>query len=254
MNGLYPDILFHFTGTKGLRGILKEEGFRPSYAKETIVGIGKVRKFAVPIVSFCDLRLSELPLHMKKYGSFGIGLTKEWAQANGLNPVSYANQSSEFTNSLLAGIEEYFIQIQSISDWSNAMSASNSYMNILNVERYIKNYEGDLIRDSRNLGRYRFADEREWRYVLPLLTKNILPFIAEETIIKPGSKSFFNAQIAHFHLKYSASDVKYIIVPSEKNISPLRKFITGLAGGYSSTDKEHLLPRILTAEQIRSDM
>lgn len=81
-NGPYPDILFHFTSGSGLRGILKE-GFQPSYALEKIVAQSQERNFAVPMVSFCDLRLSELPFHMKKYGRFGIGLTKVWAKKMG---------------------------------------------------------------------------------------------------------------------------------------------------------------------------
>ena len=257
MNGPYPDILFHCTSTTGLRGILKEEGFRHSYAKEVISGVEKKRKFAVPIVSFCDLRLSELAFHMKKYGEFGIGLSKEWAQNKGLNPVSYTNKSSEFTNALLSGVDELSAQIQArgIEEWDDkAVMAFESYMNILNVERYIKNYEGDLIRGSRNRGCYRFADEREWRHVLPLKTKSIFPFIPEEMIQTAEQKRFYNKQIAGFYLKYAASDVKYIIVPSEKNVVPLRTFIHRLAGSYSASDKEHLLARILTAEQIRADM
>lgn len=254
MNGPYPDILFHFTDAAGLRGILKEEGFRPSYAKEMIVGATARRTFAVPIVSFCDLRLSELPFHMQKYGEFGIGLSKEWAQVKGLNPVSYANQASEFTNALISGIDGFFAHVNCIDDWDKAMEASDAYMNILNIERYIKNYEGELIRGARRPRHYRFADEREWRYVLPLKTKNVLPFVAENMISRPGQKEFFNAQIAGLHLKYSATDVKYIIVPSERNIVSMRVFIARLDGTYSDSDKEHLLARILTAKQIRADM
>ncbi len=81
---LHPSILFHFTKSfDNLKAILLE-AFKPSYANETIRGKKKdgsefVKEFAVPIASFCDLRVSELQEHIENYGSFGIGLTKEWA-------------------------------------------------------------------------------------------------------------------------------------------------------------------------------
>jgi hypothetical protein len=251
-DGPYPDILFHFTSGSGLRGILKE-GFRPSYAREKIVGQSGERNFAVPIVSFCDLRLSELPFHMRKYKRFGIGLTKLWAQKKALNPVAYANKDSEFTNALLRGLDGYLNHIQKIVDFEKLMKASESYMDILNVLRYIKNYEGELTRRSRNARIYRFADEREWRYVLPRETKNILSFIPNEHIETDDKKDFFNAQIASHLLNYSAADVKYIIVPSDKNILPMRQYIKGLTK-YHADEKEHFLSRILTAKQIQTDM
>jgi len=87
MKSLYPDILFHFTTKAGLFGIL-ENTFSISYAREKIIGNRKSAQFAVPMVSFCDLRLSQLKDHMDKYGNFGIGLTKEWANRNGLNSLT----------------------------------------------------------------------------------------------------------------------------------------------------------------------
>ena len=56
---LDPDILFHFTTKKGLYGILKAT-FSISYARDKIIGVGTPTEFAVPMVSFCDLKLSEL--------------------------------------------------------------------------------------------------------------------------------------------------------------------------------------------------
>jgi hypothetical protein len=54
----YPSILFHFTQKHdALKGILRNT-FRPSMARETIENNGADKEFAVPMVSFCDLRLS----------------------------------------------------------------------------------------------------------------------------------------------------------------------------------------------------
>ena len=85
---LYPNILFHFTSKKPLYDILSST-FKVSYARERILGGNRIKEFAVPMVSFSDLRLSELKDNIGTYGKFGIGLTKEWAINNGLwfNPL-----------------------------------------------------------------------------------------------------------------------------------------------------------------------
>jgi len=82
----YPSILFNFTRKHdALRGILRDT-FRLSMAREIVESKGANKEFAVQMVSFCNLRLSELPVHMKKYGRYGIRMSKEWAMRQGLNP------------------------------------------------------------------------------------------------------------------------------------------------------------------------
>ncbi|MCG6211981.1 abortive infection system antitoxin AbiGi family protein, partial [Vibrio furnissii] len=97
-SSLYPDILFHFTREKESLFNILNSTFRVSYAREKIEGVDTVREFAVPMVSFCDLKLPELKVHMGKYGKYGIGLTKEWANRNGLNSVMYINKHCPFTD------------------------------------------------------------------------------------------------------------------------------------------------------------
>ncbi|MBK9465826.1 MAG: hypothetical protein IPN56_13800 [Chitinophagaceae bacterium] len=59
------------------------------------------------MVSFSDLRLSELKDNIGTYGKFGIGMTKEWAINKGLNPVMYASKESLFTEKFISGIEDF---------------------------------------------------------------------------------------------------------------------------------------------------
>ena len=94
---LYPDILFHFTNKEGLFGLL-ESTFKVSYAREKIIGKNSTREIGVPMVSFCDLKLSELKSHMNDYGVYGIGLTKEWALKNSLNPMDKEKNSCSIFN------------------------------------------------------------------------------------------------------------------------------------------------------------
>lgn len=74
---LYPDILFHFTKKQNLYDILSDT-FKVSYARERILGGDRIKEFAIPMVSFSDLRLSELKENIGTYGKYGIGMTKEW--------------------------------------------------------------------------------------------------------------------------------------------------------------------------------
>lgn len=60
--------------------------FSISYCKETFV-LDNARPYilGIPMVSFCDIPLSQILDHVKKYGNYGIGLSKEWAKSKGLN-------------------------------------------------------------------------------------------------------------------------------------------------------------------------
>lgn len=176
---LYPDILFHFTSRNGLWGIL-EKTFSVSYANEKISGNRKSVELSIPMVSFCDLKISELKSHMEKYGNYGIGLKKDWANRKGLNPVFYVNKTSPFTSNFITAIEQLRRSKDNTKGIISKAMAEGTYMDILNVYRYMKNYEGELIRSNgKKTKNYRFADEREWRYVPPY-DKDSIPFLQLE--------------------------------------------------------------------------
>lgn len=249
---LYPTILFHFTSKKGLYGILKET-FSISYSSEKIVGMNKSTEFAVPMVSFCDLKLSELK-NMESYGSYGIGLTKEWANKNGLNPVFYANKQSTFTGNFIEAVEGLYNQLNLVAGMSDRDAAERNYMNILNAYRYIKNYEGDLKRKGHKLVRnYRFADEREWRYVPPL-NETIYPFIPVTKMNTAALKREFNNLLSHLKLSFQPEDIKYLIIKSDDEISNLISHLEMVKERYDEETMRRLASRILTSEQINDDI
>jgi hypothetical protein len=86
--------LFHFTNSMdAVKSILKD-GFFPHYCLEysldrddkQAAAKGRPPMRAIPIVCFCDLPLSLIRTHLKKYGSFGIGLDKNWGKKTGWRP------------------------------------------------------------------------------------------------------------------------------------------------------------------------
>jgi hypothetical protein len=191
---LYPDILFHFTTKQSLETILSET-FKVSYARECIQGGSKIKKFAVPMVSFSDLRLSELKQNIGTYGRFGIGMNKEWAIRKGLNPVMYASKDSLFTANFISGIESFFEFVAKSNDATG--NFETAYNNTINTLRYIKNYKGDLIRpDHPTRENYIFANEREWRYVPPI-SEHYPAFAPIDKIETSEQKAGFNRQVEH---------------------------------------------------------
>ena len=252
--GLYPNILFHFTDKSGLFKILKDT-FKVSYAREKIKGQTLEREYAVPMVSFCDLRLSELKEHIEKYGKFGIGLTKDWAFRMGLNPVMYVNKTSHFTDNFIKALDGIYAMNNRLIDAEDIINLSNDYMNVLNTYRYLKNYQGDLERNKKIIKEYRFADEREWRYVPPISEKlNYRPFIPISQIKSDVEKKRYNQKISHIKLHFVPDDINYLIVDNDKDINPLISHLKEGKNRFDQDTIERLTSRILTSAQIKNDI
>ncbi|QIL38095.1 hypothetical protein G7074_01655 [Pedobacter sp. HDW13] len=235
----------HFTNSAdSLKGILKE-GFKVKYCLENVVTPNGALHYSIPMVSFCDIPLSEMKEHITKYGGYGIGLKREWAQANGLNPVLYIDSQS----TLGAGFHSSFYAM-----FNGKMIADLTDLEykIVDVIRYMKNYEGELIRGEVNNSSYRFADEKEWRYVPSReLAGQIL---LKGAVLTEEKKSQLNANIGHLRLKFEPKDIKYIIVNDESEIN---EFIASLREAFANSapllEIERLYSRITTTEQIMTD-
>lgn len=248
---LYPEILFHFTTKQSLENILSET-FKISYARERIHGGRKKKEFAVPMVSFSDLRLSELKQNIGTYGKFGIGMTKEWAIRKGLNPVMYASKESLFTSNFISGIEDLFKLVNKYNDTTGRFEIA--YNNTINTLRYIKNYKGDLIRTDKPIKRnYVFANEKEWRYVPPI-SDNYLAFVPIDKIETSEQKAEFNRQVDHLKLSFQPDDIKYLIVETDMDINPLISHLRQVKNRFSADTVDKLASRILTYEQIDNDI
>jgi len=83
--------LFHFTKSMDVLQTILKEGFWPRYCLEDVQwqGHDTYEFVAYPMVCFCDIPISRISEHVGFYGSYGIGLTKQWGIKNNLNPVFY---------------------------------------------------------------------------------------------------------------------------------------------------------------------
>lgn len=100
--------LIHFTKDKERLKSIFLDNFRVGFCKEapTLGGFGTTCH--VPMVSFCDIPLSQIKDHISKYGEYGIGLTREWGIRNKLNPVLYLEPGSLLSESYRAAAN-YFL-------------------------------------------------------------------------------------------------------------------------------------------------
>lgn len=242
---LSSNSIIHFTGkSKNLLGIL-EANFKVSLCRETIVfNKQATESVLVPMVSFCDIPLSQIKNHIHSYGPYGIGLKKSWAEKKGLSPVLYLEKESTLGDELYKGLES-FIKIDSTNIKPLGLA-------IMKIVGYIKNYQGDLKRKVGTTKKnYRFSDEREWRYI-PSVDLFPSPYIALKEYEK--NKKVIDSKIGKLSLDFTPDDISYIIIKNDSEIKTFINLLRDTKGKkYTLEQIERLTTRILTTEQIMSD-
>jgi len=244
---LSSNTLIHFTKEKDSLKKILEENFRVFNCKESVVLGGKRNTIRVPMVSFCDIPLSEVKDHISKYGNYGIGMTKEWGLRKALNPVLYVAHNSMLSASYRQAFKHYALDTdKDIDEWSDEQKA------IADVLRYMKNYEGPLMRQDEAIDSYRFSDEREWRFVPPY-SEPCTMFVSE-TYYQENINTV-DKTLNEMRLEFEPNDIKYIIINDDTEIGEFVDHLRRVKGkNYSLHDIERLTTRIFTTEQIKSDI
>lgn len=247
---LSANTLIHFTASKeNLKSIL-ENNFKIFNCKETVLLADSEVVFYAPMVSFCDIPLSEIRKHISSYGNYGLGMTKEWGMKQGLNPILYVASPSMLSTSYLTAFKHFNASNnQLIEEWSAEQKALGD------VLRYVKNYQGDLIRKGvATISNYRFSDEREWRYV-PSFVEECDMLLSEKSYADSVIKAASEAKLGKLQLHFEPNDIKYIIIQNDSEISEFTEHLRRAKGNkYYHSDVERLTTRILTTEQIITDM
>lgn len=249
---LSSNSLMHFTQEKDhLKSILSET-FRIRYCKEVIEFGGRRGTITVfvPMVSFCDIPLSQIKNHISSYGEYGIGMSKKWAIANQLNPVLYFQRNSLLSESYKKAFYDFVIDDKTEQDGFPEEEKA-----LTDILRYIKNYEGDLIRKGKTHRNYRFSDEREWRYV-PSYKEDIDMFLLESnTESADAIKAAGNARLSDRRLKFGPDDIRYIIVKDDEDIEEFIEHLQSVKGpNFERRIVEKLTTRIFTSKQIKEDV
>lgn len=237
--------IIHYTNSyKALTSILKE-GFRIKYCLECLKLHDNASSAAHPMVSFCDIPLSDSTQHFAAYGRFGIGLSKAWAIAKGVNPVIYIDHNSLFAKC----INELILERR--KNDSNLTAKQKS--EILRIKSYAKNYSGLLKRKSVNNPNYRFYDEREWRLVPGEDTISNTNFsISRSNYEKDKDK--YNDKLKEFRIMFEPTDISYIIVKDTYQIPLMTNFLRSTYSNKCTADElDVLFSKICSTEQIIND-
>jgi hypothetical protein len=233
--------LFHFTNKiEHIINIL-ENDFRPHYSLEdynVIFSTPPVEylELAIAMVSFCDIPLSQTGEHLNTYGNYGIGLTKEWGNKQGITPILYTHRESSLVGCIRKLIEKFRI----FEDRDE----------LYDIVRFIKPYKGNLWRSNGIKQNVIFYNEREWRYI-PLEHKESLP---KDVFLNEMDRNRFNSGVAErYSIPFTPNDIRYLIVKDEGEILPLIREIERIKSKYSYDQVKILTTRIITSERIKED-
>lgn len=248
---LSSNSIIHFTkNITSLKGILTEN-FKLKYCRETIISKTSKIDLLIPMVSFCDIPFSQILNHIDNYGSYGIGLKKRWGESKGLNPVFYLEKNSGLSDNIINHLYE---RIRGEKGKMDELEEIDKYN--FDFLRYIKNYEADLKRLNKvTVENYRFSDEREWRYVIPPLDKQIfvkLPNDVNNQKIKK-LKEVINKTVEDTRLKFEPEDINYIIIKKENERDAIIKVLESVNSMHAHEQVKRLTSRIISVEQIRTD-
>ncbi|WP_340067342.1 abortive infection system antitoxin AbiGi family protein [Ascidiimonas aurantiaca] len=281
--------LFHFTRNKNFLTSILKNGIYIRYSLESYGNIinGK-KELVLPMTCFCDIPLSKIKNHTSKYGSYSIGLSKEWGIKNGLSPVIYTTEKSEtanILNRLTSDLDKFFniddneenkefISLNKTltedqkntleSDKFDFLASQNEKIFELSIQlghflKYIKPYQGKGYSNGKEFGNVKFYDEREWRYVPP---KNLLNKIGVKDSYKrefyesPSKRRLINIKLAsHKKLNFKPKDIKFIIVEKDAEIPHLIYEIREIFRKSATYDEIMLLTsRLISLEQIVEDL
>ncbi|MBC7750940.1 MAG: hypothetical protein H7Z73_04360 [Candidatus Saccharibacteria bacterium] len=167
----------------------------------------------------------------------------------GLNPVLYIANGSLLAINIRNALVHFALPENKIKP-----DVGDKEKSLLDILRYIKNYQGDLTRrdSTKSKKDYRFSDEREWRYVPPLNEECIL-FASKKYFDANKEETIESAQ--KLRLNFEPNDIKYIIIENDEEIPEFIEHVRSTKGKkYTHADIERLTTRILTSEQIKTDM
>lgn len=237
--------IIHYTDSIETLELILKEGFKIKYCLEKLNLDTGSSTAAHPMISFCDIPLSDSRQHFDAYGKYGIGLTKDWAVRNGVNPVLYIDHNSLFAKSLHELIKERRKKDTNLTPEQGDQ--------ILQIKSYAKNYSGHLKRKSVDNPNYKFYDEREWRLVPNGSDINNAAFSLIPDYYRKNKDSY-NEKIANCRFTFKSTDISYIIVEQTFEIPKIINFLRiDYAEKCTAKELDILFSKICSTEQIIAD-
>lgn len=238
--------LFHFTKNVDVLKQILAGGFWPKYCSEDIRWVGQddAQTIAFPMVCFCDIPLSRIADHVTFYGQYGLGMTRDWAIANGLNPILY-----------IAGENFVRAELRKLNDHANQLKDEQrvpAKESVRYIYAHAKPATGIMVVDGSPVEKD-FYLESEWRHVPR--HKEIKPYLRHEAFSDAASLILENTKTdEHCRLKFTPKDIKYIFVRSDTDIPEVINFIQSKLDHYPHADTKVLMSRVTSLESIQGDV
>lgn len=203
--GLSSTVLWHQTKSDAFFKILRSKKLYYSYSQEYVLTGDSEKSIAFPMISLCDLPLSEFASNDWTYGDFAIGFSQEWGLSKGFNPVCYCNKNSIFLNKIFGCLEE-----------KSQLKIQNQ---ILYCCAYLKYVQGPLKTSKKTYKNYKFYDEREERLILsPEENTDIKFMLLGEEYNKYKTENKNSSLVNDKFVEFNNEDICYIVVNSSANI------------------------------------
>lgn len=275
--------IFRFCNDRNMLQKYLETGIYPNYCEENLTcdELGVDLVIGIPMASFCDIPMTLLSEHYSRYGEYGIGLSKDWALANGISPIMYITNDNTLRSILFHRLseQEHVHEVNSEKFKKDSLTKTivgspdklESYIKILNskTEVYLNRYLLGFYK--KYMGEYEGKDicnyaENEWRYIVPE-SDEIPWFWNHDDYTKWRSPKGLSKcpkpeptpNLVKNKLTFDAKDITYIIVKEEVQVKYIVKKIRKLKtiGGstreLSEEDKDILCSRIISRSRIEND-
>lgn len=196
------------------------------------------------MVCFCDIPLSRISDHVNFYGQYGLGMTREWAKFNGLNPVFY-----------LAGGNPVMKALRMLKKHANALDEgimTHAKRTIRYVYAHAKPVNGIMIVDGTPVEKD-FYLESEWRHVPE--KAEIKAYLRHSAFLDTERLDRENQMTSqHCRLRFTPRDIRYIFVRSDADIPEIINFIQTKLDHYPHADTKVLMSRVTSLDSIQGDV
>ena len=261
---LHPDTLFTFMDKVDyLIEIIENKSIPARYCDEDIsyLGIDTIKKVAIPMRCFCDIKLHELEEHVEFYGKCGIAFSKKWGMKNGIQPIHYINPKSN----LKLDFSEVFNSAITYADEESTELQKKLTDFILHELMYYKSDSGLIERrhgkDSPkkpgevNFVEKCFTDECEWRFIADVKSIGYEPIILGEEASNKDYRDTLSASLKAYPdiaLQFDYLEIKYLIVEDNADCEKLLNAINK-TDDLNSVEKSKLVSKIIIWNESKGD-
>lgn len=224
-----------------LYSALRNKALIPRFYAENVdyLSIG-CHQIAYPMVCFCDINIHRLSNHLVTYGGYGIAFSKRWGIHQGIQPLQYVNYHSILCKDFSTA-------------FTSAMQAEQTIPAIdylLTQMFYLKPIEGIMPRDGKEISK-NFTDECEWRFIPDISQIGLPSAVTDDNMASIGVLNKTIADNECCWLKFSPSDIKYIILKNEDDFMDLCKIINEITD--DDAVRKKLISQVLIWENVKED-